>query len=73
MRVVANVIRPGDTVLHFPSGEEWWVLRVADDHVHPAGYPPCRVPAAECSLIRRGTDAEHADAVAAATRGRGLR
>ena len=61
-------IEPGDAVHHAPSGEDWVVLRVGDDWIEPAGWPPCRARLADCSLIEKGTPAQRAEMEAAADR-----
>lgn len=45
----------GDIVRHVPSGEEWLLLRVKDDYVYPAGWPPSRALAADCVLVSKAT------------------
>lgn len=52
-------MRAGDIVAHEPSGEEWVAARVTDDHIYPAGWPPCRADILDCSLVKACTDEEH--------------
>jgi hypothetical protein len=51
-------IERGDTVHHGPTGEDWVVKRAGVDSdgafVEPAGWPPCRARAADCTLIAKG-------------------
>ena len=57
--------RCGDVVFHKPSGETWLVAYAEGDHLAWAGWPDGRATLADCEVIRRCTDAEHAEAVAA--------
>ena len=49
--------RAGDTVLHRPSGETWYVLGVSRerDKIAPAGWPVCTARLSDCELIERGS------------------
>ncbi len=53
----------GDAVHHGPSGEDWIVARVDDGYVYPAGWPPCRAVAADCTLIKSATAEERAEMI----------
>lgn len=46
-------LRPGDTVLHRPSGEEWVLLRVKDGYIYPAGWPVSRARSEDCELVEK--------------------
>lgn len=48
-------IEIADHVHHRPSGENWVVARVTEQHVYPAGWPPCRADIADCELIHKAT------------------
>ena len=48
-------IEIADHVHHKPSGENWVVARVTEQHIYPAGWPPCRADIADCELIRKAT------------------
>lgn len=47
-------IEPGDTVLHRPSGEKWWILHAAEGYVYPAGWPASRARASDCVVVDKG-------------------
>lgn len=53
--------QPGDAVHHGPTGEDWIVLRAGVDadggFVEPAGWPPCRARASDCTMVKKGADA----------------
>lgn len=49
-------IEIADAVHHWPSGEDWVVARVTDEHVYPAGWPPGRALLAHCTLLKKATD-----------------
>lgn len=49
-------IEIADTVHHGPSGEDWTVARVTEEHVYPAGWPPGRALLADCTLLEKATD-----------------
>ena len=51
-------IRPGDYVLHRPTGEEWWILGVnyAQGKLCAAGWPPTIANIADCELTERGNE-----------------
>lgn len=47
------VIRPGDHVLHKPTGEEWVVAGVNKKNLIPCGYPfPSMADLNDCELIK---------------------
>ena len=43
--------RPGDRVLHNPSGTEWTVDRAYGSYVAVVGWPELRALASDCTLI----------------------
>ena len=51
-----NEIRAGSTVLHKPTGEEWFLLGVSHqrDLVCAAGWPPTMTYLHDCELIEEG-------------------
>lgn len=49
-------IEIADAVHHGPSGEDWVVARVTEEHVYPAGWPPGRALLADCTLLKKATD-----------------
>ena len=55
------MFEPGDHVHHAPTGEDWVVKRSgedsAGDFVEPAGWPPCRARASDCTLLKAGASA----------------
>jgi hypothetical protein len=53
--VPAAAIEVADIVHHGPTGEDWVVARVTDQHVWPSGYPPCRADLADCTLVEKAT------------------
>ncbi|ULQ45931.1 hypothetical protein JN531_012560 [Flagellatimonas centrodinii] len=53
-------IEVADAVKHGPTGEEWIVARVTDQHVYPAGWPPCRADRSDCTLIQKATNEQRA-------------
>lgn len=55
--------RCGDHVHHEPSGENWLVAWADDGKLAPAGWPPTVAQLADCRVIRRCSDEEHARAV----------
>lgn len=52
-------MRAGDHVYHEPSGETWVLGRVTEEHVYPAGWPPCRAERHDCTLVKPCTDDQH--------------
>jgi hypothetical protein len=46
-------------VRHGPSGETWVLAAVDGEHVYPAGWPPSRAEAGDCTLVEAADDAEH--------------
>lgn len=49
-------IRAGSTVIHQPSGEEWFVLGAVHerDELYPAGWPQARARVSDCTLVEDG-------------------
>jgi hypothetical protein len=62
--VLTPAMRSGDHVHHWPTGEDWVLGRVEDEHVYPMGWPPSRALRADCMVIKPCTDEEHAKAAA---------
>lgn len=60
---MSDLPRCGDVVQHGPTGERWIVAWAESEHLAPAGYPSCRAQLADCTILRRCTDEEHAHAV----------
>lgn len=58
-----TIPRCGDTVLHNPTGEEWLVAYAEGDDLSWTGWPDGRARLADCTIVRRCTDAEHREAV----------
>jgi hypothetical protein len=54
-------------VHHGPSGETWVLAAVDGAHVYPAGWPPSRAEAADCTLVEAADDEAHVRMVAEAT------
>ena len=52
-------LRPGDTVHHHPSGEDWVLRYVKGDRLSWLGWPPGEASVADCSLASRCSDEEH--------------
>lgn len=58
MSEIKAPFRPGDIVMHGPTGEEWVVVRSGYDshersgYVEPGGWPACRARADDCTLVR---------------------
>lgn len=48
-------IQIADHVKHLPTGEEWVVARADEEHVWPAGWPPCIAKLTDCTLIKKAT------------------
>ena len=51
-------IKPGDHVLHRPSGETW-VVAYADyesGHLSPCGWPEGRADLSDCELVKSASD-----------------
>ena len=55
--------RCGDHVLHRPTGETWVVAYAEGGDLVPAGWPPGIARTADCEVVRRASDAEHAASV----------
>jgi hypothetical protein len=51
-----NDICEGDSVLHKPTGEVWFVLGVnkSKNHICTAGWPPSLAKLSDCDLWKRG-------------------
>lgn len=63
--VNSNVIRrfrAGDTVHHFPTGENW-ILAVDQfgDEVSPCGWPETIAKATDCTILERSSDKQRHD------------
>ncbi len=52
--------RCGDTVRHGPTGEEWLVAWAEGNELAWSSCPEGCAHVADCDLVRRATDAEHA-------------
>lgn len=52
----AELIKAGDSVLHRPTGETWYLLGVNKRHgkVCVAGWPPTIADLADCDLVEKG-------------------
>ena len=50
------MIQAGDSILHKPTGETWYLLGVnkAKDRVCVAGWPPTEARLRDCELVRKG-------------------
>lgn len=50
-------IESGDTVKHFPSGEDWFLLGVDTTRnlVCAAGWPPSMGYVSDCTLVEKGS------------------
>jgi hypothetical protein len=55
--------RCGDHVRHRPTGERWLVAWAEGDELAPAGWPTSMARLADCEVIHRCSDMEHAAAV----------
>lgn len=55
--------RCGDHVHHVPSGEDWVVAWATCDDIAWAGWPNGMARTRDVRIIRRATDAQHAQAV----------
>jgi len=55
-------LRTGDVVRHVPSGEDWEVLYAdyESGYMSWIGWPPGRARIADCELVRKCTDEQHA-------------
>jgi hypothetical protein len=53
MKKNSGEIKPGDVVMHKPSGEEWIVaaLHYSGDELAPVGWPACVVKVKDCVLV----------------------
>lgn len=51
--------RAGDTVHHFPTGENW-ILAVDQfgDEVSPCGWPETIAKASDCEILERASDSD---------------
>lgn len=58
--IKAALPRCGDHVFHRPSGEEWIVAWAEGDDLAWAGWPYGIARVADCEIIRRCDDEEHA-------------
>jgi hypothetical protein len=54
--------RAGDTVHHFPTGENW-ILAVDQfgDEVSPCGWPETIAKASDCTILERASDTQRHD------------
>jgi hypothetical protein len=55
--------RCGDVVLHRPSGEMWLVAWAEGELLAPSGWPNGIAQLADCEVLKRCSDPEHAAAV----------
>ena len=58
-----SMLRCGDHVKHFPSGEIWVVAWADDEKLCAAGWPHEIVNSSDCRCVRRTTITEHLEAV----------
>lgn len=50
------MIQAGDSVLHKPTGETWFILGISQkrNRVCVAGWPPSEAELSDCELVKNG-------------------
>jgi hypothetical protein len=66
-------MKPGDTVLHRPSGETWTVSARSNDYIIPGGWPMTVAKKADCDMVEECSPEEHRSMLSMAVRSGGLR
>lgn len=54
-------MKPGDTVRHAPTGEDWVVCCVDGDELIPAGWPLTYAKLVDCTVIETCSDEASTD------------